>query len=359
MPSWSRAARAGGRSAGWIDEAIECRGLTSITGKTQDCATMANELQTVSFSPAPTAGSYTLTFYGQTTSALDWNDPAATIQAALEALSTIGTGNIAASGEADSGSISITFQGTLANTNVPQTTCDATGLVCAGSIDAVSETTAGSGPTDVPATEATAFGTLVVGFSGNMPTGGYWQLGSDNYGTSPTGTWDSGVIGSGQSAPSLFSNLTMDDGIGDGGITSWDGNISVDFTDGTDDSTMGVNEVQTIPQPTADDGTFTVAGNAESTGALAWNITQYDLQTALNALSDIVAAGGVGITGADGGPWVVTWNSFGPQAVLTIDSTNLTNNVTATASTTTQGGLPAAYGSVLKSAMISSERICA
>ncbi|HWC91028.1 MAG TPA: hypothetical protein VG433_15270, partial [Pirellulales bacterium] len=140
---------------------------------------MLNEVQTVSFSPAPTAGSYTLTFYGQTTGALDWNDPAATIQAALEALSTIGAGNIAVSGEADAGEIELTFQGALANVDVPQTACDASGLISPGSIGVVSETTAGSGPTDVPATDATAIGTLVNGPSGNGPTSGYWQLSFD------------------------------------------------------------------------------------------------------------------------------------------------------------------------------------
>lgn len=43
---------------------------------------------------APTAGTFTLTYNGQTTSALAYNASAATIQAALEGLSTIGSGNV-------------------------------------------------------------------------------------------------------------------------------------------------------------------------------------------------------------------------------------------------------------------------
>ncbi|HEY5312083.1 MAG TPA: hypothetical protein VIK18_06170 [Pirellulales bacterium] len=320
---------------------------------------MPNEVQTVSFSPVPTAGTYTLAFYGQTISALNWNDPAATIQAALEALSTIGAGNISATGEVNAGSISMTFQGSLANVNVPQTTCDASGLNCAGSIDVVSETTAGSGPTDVPATGATAIGTLVNGPSGNSPATGYWQLGDDNYGTNLTGVWDSGVTGSGQEPPNPFNGLMMDDGTGSGGQTSWDGTISLSFTDGTDDSTTGANEVQTLPQPTADAGTFTVTGTEEATSDLDYAISMADLQTALNALSDIAAAGGVTVTGSDGGPWIVTWNSYGPQPLLSVDGSGLTQPSTATASTATEGGISPVYGSVLRSALISCERICA
>lgn len=318
---------------------------------------MPNEVQTVSFSPAPTAGSYTLTFYGQTTGALDWNDPAATIQAALEALSTIGAGNISVSGEADAGEIVLTFQGTLAAMNVPQSTCDASGLSCEGSIGPVSETSLG---TIVAGTDATAIASLINGPSGNSPNNGSWDFAGETYPawTMSSEPWDSGVVGSGQSPPTPTNDaLAMDDGMGDGSQVAWDGSISVDFSDGTNPS--GTPENQTIPQPAAISGTFTIAGTAESTGALAWNIAQYDLQNALNALSDISAAGGVGVSGADGGPWIITWNNFGPQALLTVDSTNLTGSVTATPGTTTEGGLPAAYGSVLKSAMISCERICA
>lgn len=43
---------------------------------------------------APTAGTFTLTYNGSTTSALAYNASAATIQSALEGLSTIGTGNV-------------------------------------------------------------------------------------------------------------------------------------------------------------------------------------------------------------------------------------------------------------------------
>ena len=78
----------------------------------------------------PESGTYTLTFKGQTTSPLPFNasgsrcpenEPGCTlIQTALEALSTIGHGNVSVSGQE-----SIKFVGTLANTNVPQITASA------------------------------------------------------------------------------------------------------------------------------------------------------------------------------------------------------------------------------------------
>jgi streptogramin lyase len=72
---------------------------------------------------APSEGTYTLTFEGQTTSPIAWNATNAVIQAALEALSTVGTGNVKLGG-----SKVVLFQGTRALSNPPAMTCDATGL---------------------------------------------------------------------------------------------------------------------------------------------------------------------------------------------------------------------------------------
>lgn len=65
-----------------------------------------------------TAGTMTLTYSGQTTSALAWNVSAAAMQTALEALSNIAPGDVLVEGGA--GYWKITFLGTLANANVSQ-----------------------------------------------------------------------------------------------------------------------------------------------------------------------------------------------------------------------------------------------
>src|SRR5262249_41925037 len=53
----------------------------------------ADEVQTVTLTGNPTGGTFTLTFSGQTTAAIAYNASAATVQSALQALSSIGSGN--------------------------------------------------------------------------------------------------------------------------------------------------------------------------------------------------------------------------------------------------------------------------
>ena len=65
---------------------------------------------------APTAGSYTLTYNGQTTGSIAYNASAATVQAALEGLSTIGAGNVivSASSAPTAGSYVLKFVNAMA-----------------------------------------------------------------------------------------------------------------------------------------------------------------------------------------------------------------------------------------------------
>jgi Leucine-rich repeat (LRR) protein len=53
---------------------------------------------TVSISGAPTGGTYTLTYGGQTTSAIAYNATASTVQSALQTLTSIGSGNATVTG---------------------------------------------------------------------------------------------------------------------------------------------------------------------------------------------------------------------------------------------------------------------
>ena len=75
-----------------------------------------------------TNGTYTLTFRGQSAT-FNYNDPAATVQAGLAALTSIGVGNVSVSGAVIPGGLehTVTFTGTLANENVPQMTRTTTG----------------------------------------------------------------------------------------------------------------------------------------------------------------------------------------------------------------------------------------
>lgn len=70
--------------------------------------------------------SFTVTFGGQTTGAIAAAATAAQVQTALEALSTIGVGNVLVSGSA-SGPYTLTWRGALADTDIAQVTATPTG----------------------------------------------------------------------------------------------------------------------------------------------------------------------------------------------------------------------------------------
>jgi len=98
-----------------------------------------NEQQTITIDAA--GGTFTITFGGQTTTALAWNASAAVVQAALEALSSIGANNITV------GLVglvyTLTFRNALGNTNVAAVTTNATLLTGGANTAAVATTVPG------------------------------------------------------------------------------------------------------------------------------------------------------------------------------------------------------------------------
>lgn len=102
-----------------------------------------SEVQTVTISGSPTGGTFTLTYAGQTTGSIAYNAAASAVQTALAALSNVGSGNVAVTGSAG-GPYTVTFQGSLAHTNVAQMT--ATSSLTGGTSPgvAVSTTTGGA-----------------------------------------------------------------------------------------------------------------------------------------------------------------------------------------------------------------------
>lgn len=84
-----------------------------------------NEVQTVTEGGSGLT-SFTLTYSGQTTASIAAAATAAQVRAALEALSNVGTGNVAVTGSAG-GPYTVTFGGNLAGTDVAQMTATPTG----------------------------------------------------------------------------------------------------------------------------------------------------------------------------------------------------------------------------------------
>ncbi|MCI0463316.1 MAG: hypothetical protein L0Z62_40735, partial [Gemmataceae bacterium] len=106
-------------------------------------AYQADEVQTVTLTGAPTGGTFTLTFGGQTTSGIAYNASAATVKSALEGLSSIGSGNVLVQGGAG-GPWVVRFAGTLAGADQAQLTGSGSGLT-GGSSPAVALSTTSQG----------------------------------------------------------------------------------------------------------------------------------------------------------------------------------------------------------------------
>jgi hypothetical protein len=113
-------------------ETVVCNSITAVN-EVQSLATASGTI---------TAGTFTLMFEGQTTTALAWNASASTIITALNALSTVAPGDIVGTGGALPGTpVVLTFGGAYAGVNVPAIVVDSTGLT--GGTLAVSTTTQG------------------------------------------------------------------------------------------------------------------------------------------------------------------------------------------------------------------------
>lgn len=133
-----------------------------------------NEVQTVNLGAA-TAGTVTITVDGETTSALAFNATTAAVQAALEALSNVGPGDIVVTGGPLPGAITLTFGGRYRGVNVAAVTVTPTGLT-GGTVTVATTTAGGSTVSDgretpvgflynaisVPANQATKVAAAIV-----------------------------------------------------------------------------------------------------------------------------------------------------------------------------------------------------
>lgn len=109
-------------------------------------ASGVNEVQTITLTGVPTGGTFTVTYSGQTTSAIAYNASAGTVQTALIALSNIGPSDVVVTGSAG-GPYTVTFGGTLAATNLAEMTASGASLTGGSSqAIAVDAVTASSGP---------------------------------------------------------------------------------------------------------------------------------------------------------------------------------------------------------------------
>lgn len=113
-----------------------------------------DEVQTITFGGTPTGGTFRLAYKGRVSAAISWSATNNTLRdnvdTALEALSTIGSGNVTTAVgtmTAGIGTLTVTFAGTLAKKLVPLITVFSNDLTGTAPTVAVAETTPGVSPT--------------------------------------------------------------------------------------------------------------------------------------------------------------------------------------------------------------------
>ncbi|QJW98452.1 RHS repeat-associated core domain-containing protein [Frigoriglobus tundricola] len=101
-------------------------------------------VQDIVLTGSPTGGTFTLTFGGQTTSAIAYNASAATVQTALQALTSVGSGNVTVSAAPSGSGWEVWFTGTLASSYQTAITGNGAGLT-GGTSPAVAVTAISAG----------------------------------------------------------------------------------------------------------------------------------------------------------------------------------------------------------------------
>lgn len=302
----------------------------------------SDEVVVIGLTGGSTTWSYKLNFGGQTTTSLDQDDTASTIQTALEALSSIGSGNILVyacqrpDGNKDQ-LIVLRFTGSLAETNVgPVTASDESNVIArvavvqAGGQSTQDEIQFVNLDSETPNAgdyyNLTLDGetTANISVSGtNVAIEGELELLSGvsevevNGGNSLINNTNGFVVRfKGTQADSDVSLMTIDtNGLDSPGTPSV---TEVSKGDGT------VNEVQEV-YVTANSGTFTLSDGTDTTSAIAYNASAATIKTRLE--TDIASITTVTVTGTgtQADPWVITYTNPGNENVpeLTADGASL------------------------------------
>ena len=309
----------------------------TVTSRTGGAGT--NEVQTIHIDDDVDGGNFTLTYSGQTTGNIAWNAAANVVEAAFEALSTVGLGNGTVTGA--SPTWTVTFTGDLAATAVSAITGSDVSLASGDATDVeITNTVAG----------VAAVAEQQDGLVSGTWTSGTFTLAFDGETTGPI-DFDAAVeeiemalesldgIAVGEATVAEVVAMGTDAGnfhitfsgalAGDQPqVTSDVGSIvgaGATLTMSTDTpGVTGVQDVQTLAvNPTVTGGTFALTHAAVETAPLAWDCTAAEVQAAL-----ILAPTSETVT-CTGGPFpvspiVVTWTATGTNTAITGTSENLT-----------------------------------
>lgn len=317
----------------------------TVTARTLGSGT--NEVQTIEIDDDVSAGNFTLTFEAQVTGSIPYNASAAVVEAALEALSTLGLGTATVTGA--SPIWTVTFTGSKASTNVSMisgTNVDMTGGDA--TTVAVTETVAGvDGVNEIQTLTVTGTptgGDTIISYGGESSgaidfdaTAAEVELALEAMDSIPQGE----ATCAGGPWPGSAITVTFSGTLGKANLAMM---TNVDsFTGGSSpelaitETTPGVAEVvevQTIGiNDTVSGGTFTLTHDSNTSAPILYNATAAVIEAAIAAspISESVTVTGGPGPGTD---WIVTWDAAGVQLPITGTGTNLTGGSATAVSTT-------------------------
>lgn len=309
--------------------------LITYTGITPD----PSETQT--FTVNATTGKFKITYGSETTTAISVGANAATVETALKALASIGDSDVVVTrtGSVGSYQYSLAFQGTLAGTNVPNVnvTSDTTDVLTYNEVQTVTVVSGSSGtptytlkygssgtPTAAIAYDASGSDVATaLNASGILPTGGTVTV--DRTGTS----------GSYQYAITFGGTLTST-------------NASSLVSDAT--NLVSVDEQQTVTLSGVSSGNYTLkyGSSGTPTASIAYNATNTDVASALNASGVLPTGGSVTVTRSGSSGSYVYTVTFGG----TLAGTDVTQLQVGTAPSVGSVGIATSVPGIAKSATV-------
>ena len=313
---------------------------TEYTVTARTLGTGTNEVQTVEIDDDVSGGTFILNFGGYNTNAIAYDAANTVVEAELEALDSVGAGNVAVTGSTPKWTV--TFQGDLAATDVALLTSDGSLLTGGVLTDVnIAETVKGvAGVNEVQSITkdgTVSGGTFTISFGGGTTpaiaydaTAAVIELNLETLDSIPQG--ECTVAGGPISASPV--TLTFSGSLGKQDLAEITVNSSSLTGGGTYDpatDTPGVaevNEVNTISiNDSTSGGTFTLTHDANESAPILYNASAANIKSALEALASI-AVDDVVVTGGPGPAtdWVVTFqnNLAGSDETLTGSGTNLT-----------------------------------
>ncbi len=301
-----------------------------------------SEVQTVTIGGS-SAGTFTLTFAGQTTVSIPATATAATVQSALNALSTISGYGASVTVTQVGNSYVIVFGGTLAGFNTSQMA--ATG---SGGTTASVTTTANGVPNLISEVQtvdlgASSAGTFTLTFNGQTTASLAFNATAATVESALNGLPSIGgvsgsvaVLQSGATYTVTFggtlegTDVSQMTATGSGGATA----AVTTTTEGGDRA--GLAEVQTVTISGAS-GSFTLTFNGQTTAPLAFNATAASVESQLNGLSSIVQLVGLVRVTLSGSTYTITFGGLLSGNDVSQITASGSGGATASASTTTDG----------------------